>query len=60
MILNLISTLTAQGASYKVLEFHGETIRKMSTSGRIAICNMALKPRSSASFRATETGATCG
>ncbi len=28
LILNVIGTLTAQGANYKVLEFHGETIRK--------------------------------
>ncbi len=49
LILNLIGTLTAQGANYKVLEFHGETIRKMGTSGRIAICNMSV-----------EAGATSG
>jgi len=49
LILNLIGTLTAQGANFKVLEFHGETIRKMSTSGRIAICNMSV-----------EAGATSG
>jgi 3-isopropylmalate/(R)-2-methylmalate dehydratase large subunit len=49
LILHIIGTLTAQGANYKVLEFHGETIRKMSTSGRIAICNMSV-----------EAGATSG
>ena len=49
LILHLIGQLTAQGANYKVLEFHGETIRKMSTSGRIAICNMSV-----------EAGATSG
>ena len=49
LILHLIGKLTAQGANYKVLEFHGETIRKMSTSGRIAICNMSV-----------EAGATSG
>ena len=49
LILHLIGRLTAQGANYKVLEFHGETIRKMSTSGRIAICNMSV-----------EAGATSG
>jgi 3-isopropylmalate/(R)-2-methylmalate dehydratase large subunit len=49
LILYLIGKLTAQGANYKVLEFHGETIRKMSTSGRIAICNMSV-----------EAGATSG
>ena len=49
LILHVIGTLTAQGANYKVLEFHGETIRKMNTSGRIAICNMSV-----------EAGATSG
>ena len=49
LILSVIGTLTAQGANYKVLEFHGETIRHMNTSGRIAICNMSV-----------EAGATSG
>ena len=49
LILKVIGTLTAQGANYKVLEFHGETIRRLSTSGRIAICNMSV-----------EAGATSG
>jgi 3-isopropylmalate/(R)-2-methylmalate dehydratase large subunit len=49
LILHIIGTLTAQGANYKVLEFHGETIRSLSTSGRIAICNMSV-----------EAGATSG
>ncbi len=49
LILHLIGLLTAQGANFKVLEFHGETIRTMSTSGRIAICNMSV-----------EAGATSG
>lgn len=49
LILHVIGTLTAQGANYRVLEFHGETIRNMSTSGRIAICNMSV-----------EAGATSG
>jgi len=49
LILHVIGTLTAQGANYKVLEFHGDTIRRLSTSGRIAICNMSV-----------EAGATSG
>ncbi|MBW7935146.1 MAG: 3-isopropylmalate dehydratase large subunit, partial [Gemmatimonadaceae bacterium] len=49
LILHLIGTLSAQGANYKVLEYHGETIRRMSTSGRLAICNMSV-----------EAGATSG
>jgi 3-isopropylmalate/(R)-2-methylmalate dehydratase large subunit len=49
LILHLIGKITAQGANFKVLEFHGETIRAMSTSGRLVICNMAV-----------EAGATAG
>jgi 3-isopropylmalate/(R)-2-methylmalate dehydratase large subunit len=49
LILHIIGKLTAQGANFRVLEFHGKTIRDMSTSGRIAICNMSV-----------EAGATCG
>jgi 3-isopropylmalate/(R)-2-methylmalate dehydratase large subunit len=49
LILHLIGKITAQGANFKVLEFHGETIRRMSTSGRLVLCNMAV-----------EAGATAG
>ena len=49
LILHLIGVLTAQGANFRVLEYHGETIRKMTTSGRLAICNMSV-----------EAGATSG
>lgn len=48
-ILRLIGMITAEGANYKVIEFHGETIRNMSTSGRLVICNMSV-----------EAGATSG
>jgi 3-isopropylmalate/(R)-2-methylmalate dehydratase large subunit len=49
LVLHLIGRLTAQGANFKVLEFHGETIRRMSTSGRLVLCNMSV-----------EAGATAG
>ena len=49
LILHVIGKLTAQGANYKVLEYHGGTIQRMSTSGRLAICNMSV-----------EAGATSG
>jgi len=49
LILYLIGQLSAQGANFKVIEFHGPTIEKMSTSGRLTICNMAV-----------EAGATSG
>jgi 3-isopropylmalate/(R)-2-methylmalate dehydratase large subunit len=49
LILHLIGKLSAQGANFRVLEFHGKAIRKLSTSGRLVICNMSV-----------EAGATCG
>jgi 3-isopropylmalate/(R)-2-methylmalate dehydratase large subunit len=49
LILHLIGKLTAQGANFRVIEFHGETIRRMPTSGRLVICNMSV-----------EAGATSG
>jgi 3-isopropylmalate/(R)-2-methylmalate dehydratase large subunit len=49
LILYLIGRLTAEGANFMVIEFHGETIRSMSTSGRLVLCNMSV-----------EAGATSG
>ena len=49
LILHLIGMLTAQGANYRVIEFHGDAISRMPTSGRLVICNMAV-----------EAGATSG
>jgi 3-isopropylmalate/(R)-2-methylmalate dehydratase large subunit len=49
LILYLIGRISAQGANFKVIEYHGEAIRKMSTSGRLVLCNMSV-----------EAGATSG
>jgi 3-isopropylmalate/(R)-2-methylmalate dehydratase large subunit len=49
LILFLIGKITAEGANFKVLEFHGTTIKSMPTSGRLVICNMSV-----------EAGATSG
>jgi len=49
LILHLIGRLTAEGANFKVIEFHGLTIKNMSTSGRLVLCNMSV-----------EAGATSG
>jgi 3-isopropylmalate/(R)-2-methylmalate dehydratase large subunit len=49
LILYLIGKISAEGANFKVIEFHGSTIRNMSTSGRLTICNMSV-----------EAGATSG
>jgi 3-isopropylmalate/(R)-2-methylmalate dehydratase large subunit len=49
LVLYLIGQLTAQGANFKVLEFHGVAISRVPMSGRLTICNMAV-----------EAGATSG
>ena len=49
LILYLIGKITAQGANFKVIEFHGETIQSMPMSGRLVLCNMSV-----------EAGATSG
>ncbi|MEZ0396788.1 MAG: 3-isopropylmalate dehydratase large subunit [Anaerolineales bacterium] len=49
LILYLIGKISAEGANFKVIEFHGEAIRTMPTSGRLTICNMSV-----------EAGATSG
>lgn len=49
LILYIIGKLTAQGANFKVIEFHGEAIKNMSMSGRLVLSNMSV-----------EAGATAG
>lgn len=49
LILYLIGKITAEGANFKVLEFHGSAIKSMDTSGRLTISNMSV-----------EAGATSG
>lgn len=49
IILRLVGEISAQGANFRTLEFHGETIRNLSVSGRLVLCNMAV-----------EAGATAG
>jgi 3-isopropylmalate/(R)-2-methylmalate dehydratase large subunit len=48
-ILYLIGKISAQGANFKVIEFHGDAIKNMTTSGRLTVCNMSV-----------EAGATSG
>ena len=43
LILYLVGKLTAEGANFKVIEFHGEAIRSMPTSGRLVLCNMTVE-----------------
>ena len=49
LILHLIGILTAQGGNFRVLEFTGDAIARLSTSGRLVLCNMSV-----------EAGATSG
>lgn len=49
IVLHLVGTLTADGANFQVLEFHGDAVDRMPTSGRMTLANMAV-----------EAGATCG
>jgi 3-isopropylmalate/(R)-2-methylmalate dehydratase large subunit len=49
LILYLIGMISAEGANFRVIEFHGRAIRHMTTSGRLVVCNMSV-----------EAGATCG
>lgn len=49
LILHLIGKISAEGANFKVIEFHGPTIAEMTTSGRLVLCNMSV-----------EAGATSG
>jgi 3-isopropylmalate/(R)-2-methylmalate dehydratase large subunit len=48
LILHLIGKITAQGANFKVLEFHRPAINTMPTSGRLVLCNMAVEPGATA------------
>jgi 3-isopropylmalate/(R)-2-methylmalate dehydratase large subunit len=43
LILRVAKEIGADGATYKALEFTGETIRNLSMSGRMTICNMAIE-----------------
>lgn len=49
LILHLIGKISAEGANFKVIEYHGEAIKNMSVSGRLVISNMSV-----------EAGATSG
>jgi 3-isopropylmalate/(R)-2-methylmalate dehydratase large subunit len=43
LVLHLIGRIGAEGANFRVIEFHGEAIRSMPTSGRLVLCNMSVE-----------------
>jgi 3-isopropylmalate/(R)-2-methylmalate dehydratase large subunit len=49
VILHLVGRLSAEGANFKAIEFHGAGITSMPMSGRLTLCNMTV-----------EAGATSG
>lgn len=43
VVLNIIGQIGADGATYKACEFGGETVKEMSVSDRMVLCNMAIE-----------------
>lgn len=43
VILNIIKKITMNGATDKIIEFHGETVKGMSMESRMTLCNMAIE-----------------
>ncbi len=43
LILRLIADLGNDGANYRSIEFHGETVERMSVESRVTMCNMAIE-----------------
>ncbi len=41
IILHIIGDITADGATYKAVEFYGNVIDEMSIAGRMTLCNMS-------------------
>jgi 3-isopropylmalate/(R)-2-methylmalate dehydratase large subunit len=43
LVLHTIGDIGVDGALYRAMEFEGETIRALSMSGRLTMCNMAIE-----------------
>jgi 3-isopropylmalate/(R)-2-methylmalate dehydratase large subunit len=55
LMLHIVGTIGADGATYKALEFSGETIRNMDLSGRLTLCNMAVETGAKAGMVAADS-----
>ena len=62
VILRIIGDLTASGASYKSLEFTGDTVEQMSVASRMTMANMAVEAGAKCGLFAPDekTAAACG
>lgn len=62
VILRIIGDLTAAGATYKALEFCGDTVENMSVSSRMTMSNMAIEAGAKCALFAPDekTAAYCG
>ena len=43
VILHIIGTVTVDGATYKAVEFHGDTVKNMSIADRMTLANMSVE-----------------
>jgi len=54
LILHIIGLIGADGATYKALEFCGDTIETMGMSGRLTLCNMSVEAGAKAGIIAAD------